>query len=120
MQTSQNVHVLSTLAELEGVNALELRIFRKEISPAQARTSLRFFEADLRAGVFQLIPLEEECFGRAQQISRQLTASLGTRTANLLHVAVALESESDYLYSFDRQQRKLAQTLKLKVNQFAG
>jgi predicted nucleic acid-binding protein len=120
MQTSQNVHVVSTLAELEGVNALELRIFRKEISPAQARTSLRFFEADLRAGVLQRIPWEEECFGRAQQISRQLTASLGTRTADLLHVAVALESESDYLYSFDRQQRKLAQTLKLKVNHFAG
>jgi hypothetical protein len=70
--------------------------------------------------VFQLIPLGDGCFGRAQQISRRMTASLGTRTADLLHVAVALESESEYLYSFDPPQRRLAQALKLKLNQFAG
>lgn len=120
IETSRNIHVLSTLTELEAVNALELRVFRKEISPAQALTSLSHFEADLRGGVFQLMPLGDECFGRAQQISRRMTASLGTRTADLLHLAVALESESEYFYSFDRPQRRLAHALKLKLNQFAG
>jgi predicted nucleic acid-binding protein len=119
IEKSKNIYVVSTLTELEAVNALELRVFRKEILPAQAGSSLGHLEADLRGGVFQLIPLEDECFGRAQQISRQMTARLGTRTADLLHVAVALESESEYLYSFDRQQRKLAQSLKLKLNPFA-
>jgi predicted nucleic acid-binding protein len=119
IQKSKNIYVVSTLTELEAVNALQLRLFRKEISPAQAGASLGHLEADLREGVFQLIPLEDEYFGRAQQISRQMTARLGTRTADLLHVAVALESQSEYLYSFDRQQRKLAQSLKLKLNPFA-
>jgi hypothetical protein len=40
----------------------------------------------------------------------------GTRTADLLHVAAALELGVDWLYSFDLQQRKLAQTLRLKLN----
>jgi len=33
-----------------------------------------------------------------------------------LHVAAALELGVDYLYSFDHHQRKLAQTVRLKVN----
>ena len=116
VQASKNIHLVSTFTELEAVNALALRVFRKEISPAQAKSSLRDFERDLRDGVFQLIRLPDEAFQRAQQISRRTTARLGTRTADLLHVAAALEFNVDYLYSFDRQQRKLAQTLQLKVN----
>ena len=70
----------------------------------------------MRQGVFQLFRLQEEAFQRAQRISRQTTARLGTRTADVLHVAAALEMKADCLYSFDRQQRKLAKALKLKVN----
>lgn len=116
MEASKNMHLVSTLTELEGINALELRVFRKEISRAQAKSSLRDFQKDLSLGVFQLIRLPEEAFQRAQQISRQTTARFGTRTADLLHIAAALELKVDSLYSFDRQQRKLAQTLRLKVN----
>lgn len=50
------------------------------------------------------------------QLSRQITARLGTRTADLLHVAAAIELKADYLYSFDQQQRKLAQVVRLKTN----
>jgi predicted nucleic acid-binding protein len=116
IQASKSIHLVSTFTELEGVNALELRVFRKEISPAQAKSSLRDFEKDLSQGVFQLIRLPEDAFQRAQQISRRMTARLRTRTADLLHVAAALELKVDYFYSFDRQQRKFAQTLQLKVN----
>ena len=116
VQAANNVHLVSTFTELEGVNALALRVFRKEISPAQAKSSFRDFERDLRHSVFQLVRLPDEAFQRAQQISRRTTARLGTRTADLLHVAAALELSVDYLYSFDHQQRKLAKALQLKVN----
>ncbi len=116
MQASKNSHLVSVFAELEAVNALELRVFRKEISPVQAKSSFHDFEKDLSQGVFQLIGLPEGAYQRAQQISRRTTARLGTRTADLLHVAAALELKADYLYSFDHQQRKLAKTLQLKVN----
>jgi predicted nucleic acid-binding protein len=116
MQASPGDRFLTTLGELEVVNALELRTFRKEVSPAQAQSALDDFEKHLRVGVFQLRELAETFFERACQLSRQTTAKLGTRTADLLHVAAALELGADYLYSFDRQQRKLARSAGLKLN----
>jgi len=116
MRASSGDRFVTTLAELEVVNAMGLRVFRKEVSAAQARSSLGDFEKDLREGIFQLRGLPEPVFGRADQLSRQTTAKLGTRTADILHVAAALELGADYLYSFDQQQRKLAQTVRLKLN----
>ena len=116
MQASRGDHLVLTLGELEAANALELRVFRKEISATQARWSAAAFEKDLRDGVFQLQPLTEPAFAKARQLSRQNTARLGTRTADLLHVAAALDLGADHFYTFDQQQRKLAQTVRLKLN----
>jgi predicted nucleic acid-binding protein len=116
MQVSKGDHFVTTLGELEVVNALGLRVFRKEVSATQARSSLNDFEKDLCAGIFQLRPLLDQVFERARQLSRQTTPKLGTRTVDLLHVATALELAADYLYSFDQQQRKLAHTVRLKLN----
>lgn len=116
MQAVAGDRFVSTFGELEVVNAMGLRIFRKEVSAAQVQSSLTDFEKDLRAGVFQLRGLPEPVFERARLLSRQTTVKLGTRTSDLLHVAAALELGVDYLYSFDQQQRKLAQTLRLKLN----
>jgi predicted nucleic acid-binding protein len=116
MQASRGDRFVSTLGELEVINAVGLRVFRKEISATQAQASLKDFEEDLRAGVFQLRPVLEEVFERARQLSRQTTPKLGTRTADLLHVAAALELSAEYLYTFDQRQRKLAQTARLKLN----
>jgi predicted nucleic acid-binding protein len=116
MRNSPGEHLVSTLGELEAVNALELRVFRKEISRAQARSSWQAFASDLQDGVFQLKALPEQVFERAQLLSRRSTARLGTRTADVLHIAAALELGADRLYSFDQQQRKLAQAVRLKLN----
>jgi predicted nucleic acid-binding protein len=116
MRSSTGECFVTTLAELEVVNAFGLRVFRKEVSAAQAQELLADFEKDLRDGTLQLRGLQESFFERARQLSRQTTAKLGTRTADLLHVAAALELGVDYLYSFDQQQRKLAQSVRLKLN----
>jgi len=116
MRKSPGDHLVSSLGELETANALELRVFRKEISRDQAESSWNAFTSDLRDGVFQLRSLPDAAFERAQLLSRQTTARLGTRTADLLHIAAALELEASCLYSFDQQQRKLAHALRLKLN----
>jgi predicted nucleic acid-binding protein len=116
MQASRRECFVTTLGELEVVNAFALRVFRKEVTLAQSEASLADFEQDLRGGVFQLRGLSDSIFERARQMSRQTTAKLGTRTADLLHVAAALELGVDCLYSFDQMQRKLAQSLRLKLN----
>jgi predicted nucleic acid-binding protein len=107
---------ITAFTEFEFVNALSLRVFRKEISTEEAQASRDDFELDLRQAVLQLYPLPENVFRRAQGLSRQYTARLGTRAGDLLHVAAALELGSDTFLSFDRQQRKLAQAVKLKLN----
>jgi predicted nucleic acid-binding protein len=116
MSVSKGNRLVSTFAELEVVNAMGLRVFRKEVSAAQAQASLNDFEKDLGNGVFELRGIADSIFERAHRLSRQTTARLGTRTADLLHVATALEFGADYLYSFDQQQRKLAQAVRLKLN----
>jgi predicted nucleic acid-binding protein len=116
MQASTGDRYVTVFGELEVMNALELRIFRKELSASQVQLSMKNFEKDLRDGILQLRPLSEQVFERARQLSRQTTARLGTRTADLLHVAAAVELGVDWLYSFDQQQRKLAQVVRLKVN----
>ena len=116
MRASSGDRLVIALCELEVVNALGLRVFRKQASQVEANSALINFEKDLQDGLFQLRALPERAFERARQLSQQTTAKLGTRTADLLHVAAALELGVDCLYSFDRQQRKLAQTLHLKMN----
>jgi len=116
MQASKGECFVTTLGELEVVNAFGLRVFRKEVSAAQAQESITDFEKDLRDGILQLRRLEESFFERARRLSLRTTAKVGTRTADLLHVAAALELGADFLYSFDQQQRKLAQAVRLKLN----
>jgi predicted nucleic acid-binding protein len=116
MHSSQRDHVVSTLCEVEFANALELRVFRKHAPAAQAAASAAALDSDLRGGVFRLQPLNEQAFEKARQLSRQHTARLGTRTADVLHVAAALDLGADYLYTFDEQQRKLARLVGLKLN----
>src|SRR5689334_7556677 len=111
MKTSNADHVITTLGKLEAINALQLRVFRKELSAVQAQAATDMFHDDLQKGVFRLASLTEEIFMRAQQLSQQTTASMGTRTADLLHVAAALELRVRSFYSFDHQQRTLAQAL---------
>jgi len=116
MQASRGRCLVNAFGELEVRNAFELRVFRKEISVPQARAALIDFENDLQQGILQLQGLSDSLFARARRLSQKTTAKLGTRAADLLHVAAALEFGADYLYSFDEQQRKLARSLHLKLN----
>lgn len=107
---------ISILGELELVNALGLRVFRNEITMSQAQSSLSDFEKDLHNEVFQLRGLPDPVFERARELSRRMTAKLGTRTADLLHVAAALELGVECLFSFDKRQRGLAKIVRLRLN----
>ena len=116
MQSAQDTLLITPLVELEVVNALELRVFRKEITSLQAKASSTDFAKDLQSKVYLLRVIPEAAFECARQLSRSLTANLGTRTADLLHVAAALELGAATLFTFDLQQRKMAEAAGLKLN----
>ena len=116
METAAGDLFITALGEFEILNAFRLRVFRREASPAAAHSALTNFEKDMREGTLRVRELSDSVFERARQLSQQTTAKLGTRSADLLHVAATLELGADYLFSFDQKQRKLARSLHLKLN----
>jgi predicted nucleic acid-binding protein len=118
LRAAKSPLLITALCELETVNAFGLRVFRKELAGSQLDAVRQNFEKDLRAGVFLLRELPPPAFTRARQLSQQLTAKLGTRTADLLHVAAALELGATRFFTFDLQQRKMAQAAGLKLNRW--
>ena len=116
MRKTGGQYLITALVQLEVVNALELRVHRKEISASQANASSNAFAQDMRTGLWALRSVTEQMFERSLLLSRQTTARLGTRTADLLHVAAAIELECDSLYTYDRHQRTLARSVRLKLN----
>jgi predicted nucleic acid-binding protein len=100
--------LLTSFGELELTNALQLRIFRKEITLSKMKASLALFRSDLSAGVYFLKPLSEPIFERALRLARKHTRLLGTRTLDILHVASALDLKAKTFYTFDQRQKKLA------------
>jgi hypothetical protein len=116
MESSRDSFLLNAFCELEVVNALELRLFRKEMTRQRVDLCLRDFDADVKGGILRLHPIPESAFERARQLSLQTTAHLGTRAGDILHIAAAWELGADGFYSFDERQRALARTMRLRLN----
>ncbi|MGA7855399.1 MAG: type II toxin-antitoxin system VapC family toxin [Candidatus Acidiferrales bacterium] len=100
--------LITTFGELELVNAISLRVFRKELAAHQAKAARSLIAADLQQGVLDMKPLPPAVFERAKQVSRRRTPRLGTRTLDVLHVAIASLLQVKIFYTFDRNHAKLA------------
>lgn len=107
--------LLSSLGELELTNAIGLRLYRKEIRPAAAKSSLILLQKDLEDGVLLVKPLPAAAFERAKQISRKHTPKLGTRSIDTLHVAAAIVLQASSFLTFDKRQANLAAAAGLRV-----
>ena len=106
---------LTAFGELELANAIELRLFRRELSASNIRAAHAAIRQDVEAGVFSPKPLPMAVFETARRIARSHTAHLGTRTLDVLHVASALILGATEFYTFDKNQRKLAMIEGLKA-----
>lgn len=116
LSQTKAVVLLTPLSEVELTNALELRIFRKEISRAEADAARSAFQQDVGDNVFSVVPAPSGAYAKAQQLSRKHTAAQGLRTLDILHVAAALALGADRFCSFDARQRKLAASEGLATN----
>jgi predicted nucleic acid-binding protein len=106
---------LTPLAELELVNALQLRLFRGEASPAEIQAARKELDGDIRAGVFSAVQMPMEAYELARRISTKRTASLGGRTLDILHVACAKLLQADRFWTFDVRQAELARAEGLRL-----
>lgn len=102
--------------QLEFRNALRLRVFRREITPAQRDASLNLLLADLAEGTLahRQPPLPEVMI-EAERLSATHAERIGTRSLDILHVAAALVCGSSTFLTFDLRQGKLAKAAGLKV-----
>jgi len=60
-------------------------------------------------------PVPSEVWQTAIRLSRHYTAKLGTRTLDVLHVALALGLQPGVFFTFDRRQWKLAKAVGLRA-----
>ena len=107
---------LTDLHQLEVPNALRLGVFRQVISQAQADAALTDIESDLLAGrLFKSSVDWPSAFRAAAQLSEKHSATNGSRSLDILHVAAAKTLRASDLLSFDLRQRALAIAAGLKT-----
>ena len=100
----------------EITNAICLAAFRGELSKAGWEESLSDLEEDFAEGrLHQADLLWRAALARSVELSRRHTPKLGTRAADVLHVACALELKLKHFLTFDERQEKLASACGLKL-----
>ena len=108
--------VLNALQALEVGNAFELGVFRslfRRLDAASARANLA---QDLRSGRLVKTAVDWSlAFRLASALSKRHSATMGTRSLDILHVAAAKSLRATEFISFDSRQRLLATALGLKA-----
>ena len=100
---------LSHLLELELRTAIRIKHGRGEITAGEKNGALQAVENDIAAGILFRPDYDlAEVFRRAEAISSKHAAGTLARSADLWHVAAAIESEFTSFASFDERQRKAA------------
>jgi predicted nucleic acid-binding protein len=105
---SRPVFALTPLGATEFMNAVELRIFRKEWTRREADSVRATFERHQAAGTLRRERLSAETWELAAALSRRHSGKLGTRTLDVVHVASAILLKAAPFYTFDERQRRLA------------
>lgn len=116
LQSTRPPVLLSSLGLLEVRNAFHLAVFRKQITEPERQLKWQRFNEDLDAGLYAMPPIAQaELYAKAGELADKYSATEGTRSLDLLHVAAALLVEAGELLSFDARQRKVAASEGLKV-----
>lgn len=108
--------VVTHHGRLELTNALGLAAYRRLITADVLAAALAALDDDFAQGRYrQTDLLWRATLRRAEELGRQHTRSVGTRSLDVLHVASALELELKYFATFDERQRQLARVAGLKL-----
>ena len=108
--------VFTALHALEVRNAFKLGIYRGLFSTAEAAAAQANLEKDLRSGrLVRTAVVWPVAFRIATRLSTLHSSAVGTRSLDILHVAVAKTLRVTELVSFDERQRTLAAAIGLTV-----
>ena len=108
--------ILATdFAEFELTNALNLRVFRKELRASEVQAVLLSFSMDVHDGLVRIAPISAATFAHARRIAGTQTRLFGTRALDVLHVASALTLRAESFCTFDKNQARLAAAVGLRI-----
>ena len=102
-------------AEFEFINALNWRIFRKELRASEEQAVLLSLSKDIHAGAIRIVPISTATLAHARRIARTQTRLLGSRALDVLHVASALTLRANSFCTFDKNQARLAAAFALRI-----
>lgn len=106
----------SHILEIELRTAIRVKQGRGDTSEGAMRGALQALESDLAKGILARPDYDlETVFLRAETISARHAAATLARSADLLHVAAALEAGCTAFASFDERQRKAAELCGLEL-----
>lgn len=101
---------------MEIISAICRARFTNELSEEGMHAALKDVDQDFSdEHLRQADMLWRAALRRAAQLTREHTAKLGTRAADALHVACALELKLRHFLTFDERQAKLATAAGLKL-----
>lgn len=100
---------LTSLIELEFINALKLKQFRNEISRDDFDGILLKLQEHEQKGVYYRPPMDWiAIFSHAFDLSKTYTGEIGSRSLDILHIASALILKIEKVLTFDERQTQLA------------
>lgn len=106
----------TALHALEVRNGLKLGLFRGLFTAAEATAAWSNVEKDLQSGRLVRTPVKwPVAFRIAARLSGRHSATIGTRSLDILHVAAAKAMRSVEFVSFDTRQRALAARVGLRT-----
>lgn len=107
--------ILTPFHRAEWSHALAQHEFRGSLTSADARAIDAQFASDISAGDFYELAVPEKAFDLCADLARRHASHLALRTLDSLHVACALELNTERFWTFDERQKKLAKAQGLKI-----
>lgn len=108
--------ILTDWHRVEIANAFQRAVKNGRITAAQAAQLWQDFTSDIAAGRFEIVAVDHVAvLNRTLALTQKHTATLGTRSLDLIHIASALEIGAADFLSFDHRQRQTASAEGLNV-----
>lgn len=108
--------LLTDWHRVEIANAFQRAVKTARITAGQAAQLWQDFTSDIAAGRFEIVsPDHAAVLTQTIELTEKHTATLGTRTLDLVHIATALKIRAGDFLSFDGRQRQAASAEGLNV-----
>lgn len=107
--------IISSLTLVELYSALSKKIRMKELKQEEAKKIMRLFNTHLKNGIYKKISFKSQRLSQAKKWMSQFNDSLGLRTLDALHLAIAAKNIFEII-TLDKNLEKSAKFFNINCN----